>query len=162
NLTRPQWRTPPTKMNSPKSSSMVMRTRCSVADHSRTVRSPGSGHARATRQHRGPLLEAIRRDGDPRSGQPRISLAGHPHGIKGIVRDDCMRIGPTGATVVRFELGIVGEDGCDGLTLSEQAQDELDRDAHPANDRLAPEDLRVRGDPAKDFLIGRDSSLRLH
>jgi hypothetical protein len=57
-----------------------------------------------------------------------------------------MRISDARADIVEFQTRIVVNESLRTLTLSEQAEDELDRDAHLPNRRLTSENLGVYGD----------------
>ena len=64
-------------------------------------------------------------------------------------------IGPVGAypNIGRLQVRIVLENRFDRFTLRQEAQDQLDRDAHAANDRLAAKDGRVGGDPLEKAVV---------
>lgn len=67
-------------------------------------------------------------------------------GFQRIVGDDGMGVGDGSPDVVRLKAGIVVENLVRAHTLGEQAQDQLDGDPHPPDDRLSSEDLRIGGD----------------
>src|SRR6184192_1335294 len=69
------------------------------------------------------------------------------------MRDDCMGIGEARPNIVWFELRMVVDDRLGRLTLSKKTQDRLDGDAHPSDDRLSAEDVRIVSDTCKQPLV---------
>src|SRR5438876_5286903 len=69
------------------------------------------------------------------------------------MRDDCMCIGEARPNIVWFELRMVVDDRLGRLTLSKKTQDRLDGDAHPSDDRLSAEDIRIVSDTCEQPLV---------
>ena len=79
-------------------------------------------------------------------------------GVEGVVCNDRASIREACLDISARQARVVGQDAFDGLALREQAQDQLDRDPHPADDRLATEDLAIRRDARKQLSVVHDLS----
>lgn len=69
------------------------------------------------------------------------------------MRDSRVCVSQASAQIVRFEIGIIGKNSFLFLALSKKAQNHLDRDSHPANDRLAAEDFRIRCNTSQQLFV---------
>src|SRR5262245_2291445 len=128
-------------------------TRPSAETQCRSVRSPGPALARGPRQRRARDRGASQPGAARRSDRSGTSLTADAHRLEAVVRYGGPGVSQAGPDVLSLEIRVVGEHLLFGLSLREQAEDQLDGDPHPADDRLAAEDLRVRRDPLEKFAL---------
>ena len=60
-----------------------------------------------------------------------------------VMRDYGMSISKTGPEIIRYQIGVVREDGLRSFPLSKQTKNEFDGDAHASNDGFATKNFGV-------------------